>query len=98
MLVINSEDMAILLTITHPPEQEKDGTDKARELSAGESGEDHDDPSRVEDPVSESIPMPMDSDNPAEGRKRRSTGKSLGWGDKKAPPLNYKPWYSVFIW
>jgi hypothetical protein len=32
------------------------------------------------------------------GGPARRAKKSLGWGDKKAPPLNYKPWYSVFIW
>ena len=31
-------------------------------------------------------------------RKRKEGGKSLGWGDKKAPPLNYRPWYSIFSW
>ena len=33
-----------------------------------------------------------------EGRKRDARRKSLGWGDKKPPPLNYRPWYSVFLW
>jgi hypothetical protein len=31
-------------------------------------------------------------------RKRKEGGKSLGWGDKKPPPLNYRPWYSIFSW
>ena len=34
----------------------------------------------------------------SEVRKRREGGKKLGWGDKKPPPLNYKPWYSIFTW
>lgn len=33
-----------------------------------------------------------------EGGHTRKARKSLGWGDKRAPSLNYKPWYSVFIW
>ena len=33
-----------------------------------------------------------------EVRQKREGGKKLGWGDHKPPPLNYRPWYSVFIW
>ncbi len=30
--------------------------------------------------------------------RRRTGAKSLGWGDKKPPPLNYRPWYSIWSW
>jgi len=29
-------------------------------------------------------------------RKRKEGGKKLGWGDKKAPPLGFKPWYQLW--
>jgi len=44
----------------------------------------------------------VSSSNSADGTEftpRRSSGaKSLGWGDKKPPPLNYRPWYSIWSW
>ena len=38
-------------------------------------------------------------DESVSGRKKRTERKkSLGWGDNKPPPLQYKPWYRVFTW
>lgn len=89
------------LTTADLPQQEPDNqmTDPSNipeRASAETSAEEQDDPARVQNPAAESSGVPVEGDAPVDARKKRSTGKNLGWGDKKAPPLNYKPWY--YIW
>lgn len=90
------------LTTADLPQQEPDNqmTDPAADVpervSVETSAQDQDDPARVVVAADESSESPVEGDAPVDARKKRSTGKNLGWGDKKAPPLNYKPWY--YIW
>lgn len=48
--------------------------------------------------VSNAVSSSDSADGTGFGRRRSSGAKSLGWGDKKPPPLSYRPWYSIWSW
>ena len=70
---------------SNPPEPDASELDSEPGKNGSDSAENGDNSSKS-------------SEGTVGSRKRREGGKNLGWGDKKPPPLNYRPWYSVFSW